>query len=128
MEKYFISIKEIIMALKLPITAAQSGLGVAFPDAYHRVSFGSRNKSLKICSIIVSVFATAAAVNSNPVLHAEISVTPADFDLYFGAQPNEAIALYPERAAYNFLRSVNPTDPETKYPTFPFNYTNAIDV
>lgn len=108
-----------------------SDKGVSYVDSYHRASFKVRDKKLNQLSIVVKVYANKAFADQNPNKNFKeniLNVDPSDFQSYFNTSSYVEGALYPEKVAYDFLKTIDPDEENSKYPDWPYDYKNdSID-
>jgi hypothetical protein len=106
--------------------------GVTYTDSYHRVTFLKRDKKHKFVELYIKIYSSSAYADSNPQDFYDterIKVLPQDFDSYFDLSSWEENTLYPEKAAYNFLKTIDPDEENSNYSSLRFDYKNdATDV
>lgn len=111
------------MALKL----TYSSQGINHTDSYHRITFGVRDQKKKEQQILIKIYASEPYADSHPDDYFDreiIWVHPSDFDIYLDIIEYEKNQLYPEKAAYTLLKTIDPTAINSKYPNCRFNYKN----
>jgi hypothetical protein len=111
--------------------------GISYPDSYHKISKIEIIRSKKVCRIDIDIYANEAFRNSTlpgegidfPLLKTFILIEEVDFDNYINNTTYEQGEYYQEKSCYEFLKTICPTEENSKYPNFLVDYkNNSIDV